>query len=221
MLLVDDNRINQKVAIRTLEKMGYRPDLATNGIEALRAVRDNGYDLVLMDVQMPEMDGIEATRRIRVLPLAHQPRSSAMTARRASSAIATSCLEAGMDAFLVKPFRPADVAKTLEACHGRLESAGVPRRPSASSSAAVLDADASGPDVASGQPLAQQRRDAVIGDRHVRAPRRRHADLDRLPVRAHRRGDDRRDPCGEQVRAVLLPRRLGSSVAPPARSFAQ
>ena len=123
VLLVDDNRINQKVAIRTLEKMGYRPDLATNGIEALRAVEDGGYDLVLMDVQMPEMDGIEATRRIRVLPLAHQPEIVAMTAS-VLERDRDECLEAGMDAFLVKPFRPADVAKTLEACHGRLESAG-------------------------------------------------------------------------------------------------
>ena len=123
VLLVDDNRINQKVAIRTLEKMGYRPDLATNGIEALRAVEDGGYDLVLMDVQMPEMDGIEATRRIRVLPLAHQPEIVAMTAS-VLERDRDECLEAGMDAFLVKPFRPADVAKTLEACHGHLQAAG-------------------------------------------------------------------------------------------------
>ena len=123
VLLVDDNRINQKVAIRTLEKMGYRPDLATNGVEALRVVEGGAYDLVLMDVQMPEMDGIEATRRIRALALAHQPEIVAMTAS-VLERDRDECLEAGMDAFLVKPFRPADVAKTLEACHGHLQAAG-------------------------------------------------------------------------------------------------
>ena len=128
VLLVDDNRINQKVAIRTLEKMGYQPDLATTGVEALRAVEGGDYDLVLMDVQMPEMDGIEATRRIRALPSAHQPEIVAMTAS-VLERDRDECLEAGMDAFLVKPFRPADVAKTLEACHARLPASGDTREP--------------------------------------------------------------------------------------------
>jgi len=120
VLLADDNRINQKVAIRTLEKMGYRPDLATTGIEALRAVGEHTYDLVLMDVQMPEMDGIEATRRVRELALERQPRIYAMTAS-VLERDRDECLEAGMDGFLVKPFRPADLARVLETVHGQLQ----------------------------------------------------------------------------------------------------
>ena len=119
VLLVDDNRINQKVAIRTLEKMGYRPDLATTGVEAVHAVETGGYDLVLMDVQMPEMDGIEATRHIRALDLDRQPRIFAMTAS-VLERDRDECLEAGMDGFLVKPFRPADLARVLETVHEQL-----------------------------------------------------------------------------------------------------
>jgi CheY-like chemotaxis protein len=97
--------------------------VAVDGRDAVEQFAGAAWDALLMDVQMPEMDGIEATRRIRELPLAHQPEIVAMTAS-VLERDRDECLEAGMDAFLVKPFRPADVAKTLEACHGRLESAG-------------------------------------------------------------------------------------------------
>ena len=102
LLVAEDNRINQKVILSMLERLGYTADLVTSGAEALVAVREHSYDVVLMDVQMPDMDGIEATRRIRQRGELSQPHIIALTAR-AMTGEREACLAAGMDEFLTKP----------------------------------------------------------------------------------------------------------------------
>jgi PAS domain S-box-containing protein len=116
VLLAEDNKVNQRVALLMLDRLGYRADVAGNGIEAIQALRSAPYDLVLMDVQMPEMDGLEATRRIRSeFPPDRQPVIFAMTANAMSDDRAM-CLGAGMDDFMSKPFRRDDLADALAGC---------------------------------------------------------------------------------------------------------
>jgi len=103
ILLAEDNVVNQKLALRLLQQMGYRADLASNGLEAVDSVERQAYDVVLMDVQMPEMDGLEAARRI-VATGAHRPRIVAMTAN-AMQGDREQCLAAGMDDYVTKPIR--------------------------------------------------------------------------------------------------------------------
>jgi len=113
ILLVEDNATNQKLARLILERMGYQADLAANGHEALAAVHRQFYDLVLMDVQMPEMDGVEATERIRSeLPKEHQPSIFAMTAN-ALQGDRERCLQVGMDDYLSKPIRVGDLSAAI------------------------------------------------------------------------------------------------------------
>jgi signal transduction histidine kinase/ligand-binding sensor domain-containing protein/CheY-like chemotaxis protein/HPt (histidine-containing phosphotransfer) domain-containing protein len=113
ILLAEDNSVNQKVALLMLERMGYLADVAGDGYEVLQALRRQRYDLVLMDVQMPGMDGLEATRRIRQdLPTAEQPRIIAMTAN-ALDEHREACLRVGMDDFLGKPVLFADLRSAL------------------------------------------------------------------------------------------------------------
>jgi CheY-like chemotaxis protein len=113
ILVVEDNPVNQKVARHMLARFGYRADVAWSGAEALEMLARRSYDLVLMDVQMPEMDGLETTRRIRARYPSSGPRVVAMTANVSRSSIAA-CLEAGMDSFLGKPVVVSDLAALLD-----------------------------------------------------------------------------------------------------------
>ena len=113
ILVVEDNPVNQKVARHMLARFGYRADTAWSGAEALEMLARRSYDLVLMDVQMPEMDGLETTRRIRARYPTSGPRVVAMTANVSRASI-SSCLAAGMDSFLGKPVVVADLASLLE-----------------------------------------------------------------------------------------------------------
>jgi CheY-like chemotaxis protein len=114
LLLVDDNAINQKVAVLTLKKLGYHADIAGNGCEALEALARQRYDLVLMDCIMPEMDGFEATRRLRAMGghAADVP-VIAMTAN-AFAEDRKACLAAGMTDYLAKPVYEADLSRLLK-----------------------------------------------------------------------------------------------------------
>jgi CheY-like chemotaxis protein/HPt (histidine-containing phosphotransfer) domain-containing protein len=116
LLLADDNVVNQKVAIRLFDQMGYHLDLAADGVEALDAVRRQNYDMIFMDVQMPEVDGLEATRRIRTFEQEASRRRTVIVAMTASamSGDREKCLEAGMDDYLSKPVRPEAVQAALE-----------------------------------------------------------------------------------------------------------
>jgi CheY-like chemotaxis protein/HPt (histidine-containing phosphotransfer) domain-containing protein len=121
VLLVDDNVINQKVASRLLQQMGYKADVTGNGLEALKALEKKAYDVILMDVQMPVMDGLEATRQIRARqkdPAAHPTFARpimiiAMTAN-AMHGDREKCVTAGMNEYVPKPVRPEALQAALE-----------------------------------------------------------------------------------------------------------
>ena len=115
ILVVDDNAINQKVAVRILQQMGYQPEVAANGREALDAIEQSPVDLIFMDVMMPEIDGLEATRLIRKGQMSgeHKHFQScivviAMTAH-AMQGDREKCIASGMDDYLSKPVRPKDI----------------------------------------------------------------------------------------------------------------
>jgi CheY-like chemotaxis protein/HPt (histidine-containing phosphotransfer) domain-containing protein len=126
ILLAEDNSINQRVGLLLLEKMGYVADVAGNGIEVLEALRRQPYDLILMDVQMPGMDGLEAARRIRAeFPVERQPRIVALTANVLREQ-REACLVAGMDDFVQKPIVFADLRAALARCGGLEPAAAEP-----------------------------------------------------------------------------------------------
>jgi CheY-like chemotaxis protein/HPt (histidine-containing phosphotransfer) domain-containing protein len=113
ILLAEDNAVNQKVALRLLDQLGYRADVASNGLEALEALERQPYDVVLMDVQMPELDGLDASRRIcERWPAEVRPRIIAMTAN-AMPEDREACFAAGMDDYVAKPIRPNELAVAL------------------------------------------------------------------------------------------------------------
>jgi CheY-like chemotaxis protein len=115
ILLAEDNAVNQKFAVKALERQGHEAIVACNGREALAILEEQPFDLVLMDVQMPELDGLEATVAIRQREKvngAHIP-ILAMTAH-AMKGDRERCLEAGMDGYVAKPIHPAELAEAIE-----------------------------------------------------------------------------------------------------------
>jgi CheY-like chemotaxis protein len=146
ILVAEDNLVNQKVALRLLERMGYRADVVANGLEVLQSLRRQTYDLILMDVQMPEMDGLAASRAIRdEWPADKRLRIVAMTAN-VMPEDRQECLAAGMDSFIAKPIRVKELVAALECTHPLAESVstGAPSAPGGSatdigSPSSVLD----------------------------------------------------------------------------------
>lgn len=129
ILLVEDNTVNQKVALRMLERLGYRADVVGNGLEAIAALRRQPYDAVLMDIQMPEMDGLEAARVIRQeWAAATHPWIIAMTAH-ARTRDRDECLEAGMNDYLSKPIDMMLLGKALNEIGLRLQATHKPAHP--------------------------------------------------------------------------------------------
>ncbi len=115
ILLAEDNIVNQKVALHSLKRLGYRADVAGNGLEVLAALHRQAYDLVLMDVQMPEMDGLSATRSIcQQWSSTARPRVVAMTAN-AMPGDQEMCIEAGMNGYMSKPIRLAELVRAIKA----------------------------------------------------------------------------------------------------------
>jgi PAS domain S-box-containing protein len=138
ILLAEDNAVNQKVALRLLGQLRYRADVAANGLEALEALERQPYDVVLMDVQMPELDGLDASRRIHERwPAEARPRIIAMTAN-AMPEDRQACFAAGMDDYLAKPIRPTELAEALR----RVPSLADTRSASAEDAGTGLDASA-------------------------------------------------------------------------------
>ena len=157
ILLAEDNVVNQQVAQRMLQRMGYRADVVANGQEVLDALHRRLYDVVFLDVQMPEIDGLEAARRIcRDWPAARRPRLVAMTAL-AMQGDREACLAAGMDDYIGKPIRIEELYQALLRCSSRAApsaAAGDEAPPSAARSAAAPEgAEAAAPDVIQRQAL--------------------------------------------------------------------
>ncbi len=123
ILLAEDNSVNQKVACLILEKLGYRADVVSNGLEAVNLVQTVPYDCVLMDMEMPEMDGITATKRIMEQKLVKTPYIIALTAY-AMSEDRNRCLSAGMNDFITKPIRIQELERALDKIIALREQSG-------------------------------------------------------------------------------------------------
>lgn len=116
ILVAEDNVVNQKVVLKLLERLGYKADVAQNGLEVLELLSRQAYDVILMDVQMPEMDGLTAARQIEQrYPVAQRPRIIAVTAS-AMQGDREECLQAGMHDYLSKPLRPDSLYAALQQC---------------------------------------------------------------------------------------------------------
>jgi CheY-like chemotaxis protein len=112
ILVAEDNPSNQKVLVEMLKRLGYGPDAASDGLEVVQAFERQDYDLVLMDIKMPEMDGITVTQVIRKLRPQNGPKIIAITAF-ALEVDREKCLKAGMDDYISKPVRMGEVAEML------------------------------------------------------------------------------------------------------------
>ncbi|MBD1913738.1 MULTISPECIES: PAS domain-containing hybrid sensor histidine kinase/response regulator [unclassified Leptolyngbya] len=115
ILVAEDNLVNQKVIFKLLQRLGYEADIVSNGVQVLEALQRSTYDVILMDVQMPEMDGITATREIHRMWPQCRPRLIAVTAN-AMRGDRDECLQAGMDDYLSKPIRLEHLANALSQC---------------------------------------------------------------------------------------------------------
>jgi CheY-like chemotaxis protein len=128
VLVAEDNAINQRVVLKLLEKLGVRADLVVDGAEAIAAAAEHRYDLILMDVQMPNVDGLTATRDIRrSLPVDGQPAIFGLTAH-ATSEYRDVCLDAGMDGFFTKPLSPKKIRQLIAELSRRSQPEGPPLR---------------------------------------------------------------------------------------------
>ncbi len=126
VLLVEDNLVNQKVATRFLDRLGYKSDVANDGVEGVEAVEQKRYDLVLMDLQMPEMDGLTASREIRKrIDEADQPKIVALTAN-ALQGDRELCLEAGMDYYVSKPVKLHELGEVIRRQFANTPGSSVP-----------------------------------------------------------------------------------------------
>jgi CheY-like chemotaxis protein len=163
ILIAEDNQINQEVLAQILNRLGYRADVVENGRAALEALRRQPYDVVLMDVQMPEMDGLEAARQIRIeLAPERQPRIIAVTAN-AIQGEREECLAAGMDDYISKPIDPARLMMVLDQCTpaaGQLPAEQAPLAADGDSTARIHRAS----DDRALDPAALQRLQATLGE---------------------------------------------------------
>ncbi len=126
ILLAEDNPVNQKVALRMLERIGFSAEVANNGVEALAALERAHYDVILMDMQMPEMDGLEATRRIvEKYPESRRPYIIALTAN-AMQGDRERCIAAGMNDYISKPIRMEDLHEAFDRCPVKPKAEEVP-----------------------------------------------------------------------------------------------
>ena len=164
LLLAEDNSVNLQVAQHLFRRLGYRADVAGNGAEALQALERRRYDVVFMDVQMPEMDGLTATRLLRERHGA-RPRVVAMTAN-AMRGDREKCLAAGMDDYVVKPIRVENMVAALRRAHAALfDPSSPPAAPGASTAAfQALPADRPFPGSEALDPAAIERLREMAGD---------------------------------------------------------
>lgn len=157
LLLAEDNAINQKVALQVLKRLGYRADVAANGLEVLKALELRQYDVILMDVQMPELDGLETTRRIVQQRLPQPPRIIAMTAN-AMERDRQLCQEAGMDDYITKPLAIQELIGALE------------RSRHVSPASSQSEARALSPEAAGAEPARRDAEPPAVAEPAVAAP---------------------------------------------------